>query len=132
MSLLQLGPQEPTEYLKNVSAQRWLCCSGCAHTWRFARTMCPACGHDEQQDREYFHVQGNADERVELCKRCNHYLLTMDVRDRLSAPDHRLAPLGLVHLDMLAPLAENLWNLPEMAGFPDLAGGPEPPEAERA
>ncbi len=117
MSLLQQGPQEPTEYLKNVSAQRWLCCSHCAHTWRIGRTVCPACAHDEKEDRRYFYVEGNNLERVELCNKCKHYLLTMDARDRITPPDHRLAPLGLIHLDILArqkgyaPQVELPWNM---------------------
>ncbi len=117
MSLLQPGPQEPTEYLKNVSAQRWLCCSHCAHTWRIGRTVCPACAHDEKEDRHYFYVEGNNLERVELCNKCKQYLLTMDIRDQLTPPDHRLAPLGLIHLDILArqkgysPQVELPWNM---------------------
>ena len=100
--MLQLGPQEPNEYLKNVSAQRWLCCPTCAHTWRISRTLCPSCGHDEHEEREYFNVEGHPLERVELCRHCKHYLLTVDMRERISALDHRLAPYGLVHLDILA------------------------------
>lgn len=116
MSLLQLGQQEPTEYLKNNSAQRWLCCSACAHTWRFSRTRCPECDTEKQNDREYFHVTDSNLERVELCPSCNHYLLTMDIRERVSPLDHRLAPLGLVHLDILArqqgytPMVLHPWN----------------------
>lgn len=119
MSLLRPGQQEPTEFLKNSSAQRWLCCSACAHTWRFSRTLCPECGADKQNDREYFHVADKNLERVELCPNCNHYLLTMDIRERLSPLDHRLAPLGLVHLDILArqqgyaPIVLRPWNLLE-------------------
>ncbi|QJT08993.1 formate dehydrogenase accessory protein FdhE [Oceanidesulfovibrio marinus] len=118
MSMLKQGEQEPTEYLKNSSAQRWLCCPSCAHTWRFRRTVCPSCGHDEQENREYYHVEGQTLERVELCRECNHYMLTMDVRDRITTPDHRLAPLSLLHLDMVAqqkgyePLTELPWNMP--------------------
>lgn len=117
MSLLQPGPEEPNEFLKNVSAQRWLCCSSCAHAWRLARTICPFCEHDEKKDREYFHVEDQMQERVETCKHCNHYLLTIDVRDRVAPVDHRVAPLGLIHLDLLArergylPLADTPWNL---------------------
>ena len=54
---------------------------------------------------------------MELCKQCNHYLLTMDIRDRVTPLDHRLAPLGLTLLDMLArqrgyaPLADLPWNM---------------------
>lgn len=116
MSLLQQGPQEPNEFLKNVSAQRWLCCSHCAHTWRIGRTVCPTCGHDEKEDRRYFYVEDNRLERVELCNHCKHYLLSMDIRDRLTPPDHRLAPLGCIHLDILArqkgyaPQVELPWN----------------------
>ncbi len=119
MSLLQQGPQEPTEFLKNVSAQRWLCCSHCAHTWRIGRTVCPSCSHDEKEDRRYFYVENNNLERVELCNKCKHYLLTMDIRDRITPPDHRLAPLGLIPLDILArqkgysPLVELPWNMGE-------------------
>ncbi|MGE4298036.1 MAG: formate dehydrogenase accessory protein FdhE [Desulfovibrionaceae bacterium] len=122
MSILQLGPQEPTEYLKNVSAQRWLCCASCAHTWRISRTLCPSCGQDTHEAREYFNVEGNPQERVELCRHCNHYLLTVDMRDRMTPVDHRLAPLGLVHLDMLAqqrgyqPQAVFPWTMPPRQG----------------
>ena len=117
MSLLRPGEQEPTEFLKNTSAQRWLCCSACAHTWRFSRTCCPECGEEKQNDREYFYVEDKNLERVELCPNCNHYLLTMDIRERISPLDHRLAPLGLAHLDILArqqgyaPLVQRPWNL---------------------
>lgn len=124
MSLLRTGQQEPTEYLKNSSAQRWLCCSTCAHTWRFSRTRCPECGVEKQNDREYFHVADKNLERVELCPNCNHYMLTMDIRERLSPLDHRLAPLGLAHLDILArqrgyaPLTPRPWNWVESESQP--------------
>ncbi len=116
MSVLQPGEQEPTEFLKNSSAQRWLCCSSCAHTWRFSRTHCPSCGHDEQENREYLFVEEQNLERVEFCKQCKHYLLTWDIRDKVSPIDHRLAPLGLIHLDIIArrqgyvPQVEMPWN----------------------
>ncbi|MGE4551974.1 MAG: formate dehydrogenase accessory protein FdhE [Desulfovibrionaceae bacterium] len=116
VSLLRLGEQEPTEYLKNVSGQRWLSCSVCAHQWRHVRTRCPGCEHDEQKDRQYLYVDGNIGERAEICPECHRYLLTLDAREMDAPPEPRTVALGLLHLDLLArarglaPLVPRPWN----------------------
>ena len=116
MALLRPGEYDSSEFLREGAGQRWLCCSLCSHQWRAGRVTCPSCGRQEQENREYLYTDEFGRERIEACRECGRYLLTMDVRERTDPLDHRIAPLGLVHLDILAqergftPLADRPWN----------------------
>ncbi|NDV26851.1 formate dehydrogenase accessory protein FdhE [Desulfovibrio sp. JC010] len=104
-------------YLKSHGGQRWLHCSGCGHEWRFKRNTCPWCENEDHEKMRYLQAEERQNERVDICKKCNHYFVTLDTRELVEQPDPRVAPLGLVHLDIKAqeenyqPLAETPWNV---------------------
>ena len=103
-------------YLQGEGGQRWLRCSLCAHHWRFARTVCPVCGNQDQEQMEFLFAEGEEHQRVEACLSCGHYLVTLDLRGLDEKPPWPAAALGLVHLDFLAqergltPAAPCAWN----------------------
>ncbi|MBI5522200.1 MAG: formate dehydrogenase accessory protein FdhE [Desulfarculus sp.] len=103
-------------YLQGEGGQRWLRCSLCAHHWRFSRTACPVCANDGQDQLEFFYAEGRENQRVDLCRRCGKYLVTLDARGQDAPPVWEVAALGLVHLDLLAqekglsPASWCAWN----------------------
>ena len=103
-------------YLEGTGGQRWLRCSLCAHHWRFSRTACPVCGNEDQNQLEFFYAEGRESERVDSCRQCRNYLITLDARGQDKPPVWEVAALGLVHLDLLAqqrgltPAAWCAWN----------------------
>ncbi|MCB2227383.1 MAG: formate dehydrogenase accessory protein FdhE [Desulfarculaceae bacterium] len=105
---------EPPElaFLQGESGQRWLRCSLCGHHWRFARLACPACGCEDSDQLDYFYAEGAEQERVDACRACGKYLVTLDLRERDQPPAWAGAGLGLIHLDLLAQeqgLIPNAW-----------------------
>jgi FdhE protein len=104
-------------YFTEDGGERWLRCGLCAHTWRFARIMCPFCENDDQETLEFFFVEDREHERAELCLKCRRYLLTLDLRKRAQEVVLDVASLGLVHLEVLAqqkgflPVAAVAWNV---------------------
>lgn len=108
---------EDNAYLKSHGGQRWLHCSGCGHEWRFKRNMCPWCENEDHEKMRYLQAQERANERVYVCESCRHYSVTVDTRELVEEPDPRVAPLGLVYLDIRAqeeefmPMAETPWNV---------------------
>ena len=104
-------------YLKSHGGQRWLHCSCCGHEWRFKRNTCPWCENEDIEKLRYLQAEERQNERVDVCESCKHYFVTIDTRELTDQPDPRVAPLGLVHLDIRAqekdylPLAETPWNV---------------------
>ncbi|CCO24133.1 formate dehydrogenase accessory protein FdhE [Maridesulfovibrio hydrothermalis] len=104
-------------YLKSHGGQRWMHCSCCGHEWRFKRNMCPWCESEDYKKLRYLQSEERQTERVDVCDTCKHYFVTIDTRELTEAPDPRIAPLGLVHLDIRAqekkykPMAETPWNI---------------------
>ena len=104
-------------YLKSHGGQRWLHCSCCGHEWRFKRNTCPWCENEDHEKLRYLQAEERNNERVDVCKSCNHYFVTIDTRELTEQPDPRVAPLGLVHLDIKAqeenflPMTETPWNV---------------------
>lgn len=103
-------------FLQGEGGQRWLRCSLCAHHWRFSRTVCPVCGNQDQDKLEFFYAEGRQRERVDCCRGCGKYVVTLDARGLDAVPVWEVAALGLVHLDLLAqereltPMAWCAWN----------------------
>jgi len=100
--------------------KRWLQCSVCAHEWRFRRHTCPRCENKDQDSLEYFFDQDSPvkdGERVSVCKVCNTYLLTIDLRKHIDPVNMDVAAMGMIGLETQArekgysPQAEMLWNL---------------------
>ncbi|NWH05563.1 formate dehydrogenase accessory protein FdhE [Desulfobacter latus] len=101
---------------------RWLQCSVCAHEWRFNRHICPRCENNDQTLLECFSDQDspvNDGEQVNVCKLCNTYLLTIDLRRHIDPVNMDVAVMGMNGLDLQArekgysPQAETLWHLME-------------------
>jgi FdhE protein len=102
--------------LKEKEGQRWLRCGFCAHTWRFHRTTCPFCDNQEPGHAEFFFVEGCEHERVEVCHKCNKYILSLDLRSLANEVVLEVADIGLLHLDAIAqekgflPMQGSLWQ----------------------
>lgn len=116
LSLLKKSGDD-NAYLKSHGGQRWLHCSCCSHEWRFKRNMCPWCESEDYEKLRYLQADEIKNERVDVCDCCNRYFVTIDTRELVVSPDPRVAPLGLVHLDIKAqeeeyiPMAETPWNV---------------------
>jgi len=86
-----------------VSGPRYLVCSRCATNWIFSRMTCPGCGETDgtklpifQEDELFPHM------RVDGCRSCHRYLLTVDLRR-----DARAVPI----VDELAALPLDLYAM---------------------
>ncbi|MGC9965553.1 MAG: formate dehydrogenase accessory protein FdhE [Syntrophobacteraceae bacterium] len=88
--------------LRSKEGQRWLRCGFCGAEWRFLRMSCPCCEGLEPDDREVLFVEGREHERVEVCRKCNKYVVGMDVRSLFAEFIPEVAALTLLHLDVLA------------------------------
>ena len=84
-----------------VSGPRYLVCSRCARNWIFSRMTCAGCGEADggklpifQAEKQFPHL------RVDGCRSCNRYLLTIDLRR-----DERAVPV----VDELAALPLDLY-----------------------
>jgi len=113
------GSWPELSYLEGKEGRRWLRCSFCGHEWPFMRTQCPFCETDNLDDIEIIFQEGRPYERAELCHACKKYVVSIDFRDLAYDLPHEVAPLGLVHLDILAqekgfsPGAVCPWNVLE-------------------
>jgi FdhE protein len=65
------------------------------------RVSCAVCGERNPDALQYFHDEGDAACRIDLCDSCRHYIKTIDVRP-LEAPDPVLEDLATLHLDVVA------------------------------
>jgi FdhE protein len=107
---------DPSEYLVSKAGMLWLHCSMCGHAWRFMRLVCPACGQEDHERQEVLASKERPEERLHVCLDCKHYLPVADLTKWHGPFDPDLAPLGLIHLDILArekgysPLVQRPWN----------------------
>jgi FdhE protein len=88
--------------LSGEGGKRSLHCSLCETVWTYPRLQCPFCENDNRKDLSYLRAENEEGLRVDLCKRCGHYLKTIDLRE-LSGPV--IVPLDDVatwHLDLVA------------------------------
>lgn len=120
-SIATLAKSQPVdlEALVGGGGQKFLHCSLCGHDWRFRRDACPACGNADPGIREVLHAENARHERIEACSKCKAYFPCLDLREFAEVPDLAAAPLGLMHLDLVAasrgfaPLAPAPWNTPD-------------------
>jgi FdhE protein len=111
------GSMPELSFLKGDEGQRWLRCSLCGHTWRFARLACPFCETENHASLQTYYVVGREQERVEVCEECRRYVVCLDLRGRFDEAVLEVAAIGLVHLDLLAqekgylPAALCAWNI---------------------
>jgi FdhE protein len=117
-SVATLAKAEPIdlESLVGGGGQKTLHCSLCDTEWRFRRDACPACENADPGTREMIHVAKAKQERIEACTKCKAYFPCIDLREYAFDPDLTVAPLGLMHLSIIAsekgyvPLAPAPWN----------------------
>ncbi len=105
-----------SEFLRGGGGRKHLHCSLCGHGWRIDRGMCPVCDNTDKDQREYFRVEGETVEKVEVCRKCGHYVPCVDLRELDGEPPLEALSLGMAHLDILArqkgyrPAAWLPWN----------------------
>ena len=117
-SVACLSRPEPTDLdnLVGGGGQKILHCSLCGNDWRFRRDACPACDNADPGSREILSVEKAKFERVDACTKCKAYFPCVDLREYADLPDLSVAPLALMHLDIIAaqkgyaPLATAPWN----------------------
>ena len=118
LAVLSRREQTDLDQLVGGGGRKYLHCSLCGHDWHYRRDACAACGNHDSNKREIRHAEEFPHERIETCSECNSYLLCIDLREESKIPALDVAPLGLVHLDLiahgdnLAPLNQFPWNTP--------------------
>lgn len=107
---------DESEFLVSKAGMLWMHCSMCGHDWRFMRLVCPSCGQNDHERLEVLSVEGRPEERVHACTECKRYLPVADLTKWRGPFNPDLAPIGLVHLDILAqergysPMVRRPWN----------------------
>ena len=81
---------------------RFLHCQLCGHEWRYPRLKCPSCKNEKAKELGYFESDQEKGFRVDFCKKCNHYIKTLDTRITGQPAPLELESLTTLHLDMLA------------------------------
>ena len=82
--------------------KRFLHCELCGYEWYYPRLKCPFCENDEPKKLGYFESEEEEGFRVDFCKKCNHYIKTLDMRVIEQPASLDLENLITLHLDMLA------------------------------
>lgn len=85
-----------------IEGERALHCLFCGTTWEYPRLKCPYCQNQDQNQLTYFQVEGEAENRVDICLVCRHYLKTIDSRETGGPLDFELEDYLTLHLDDLA------------------------------
>jgi FdhE protein len=107
---------ETSEFLIAKSGHLSLHCSLCGHLWQFSRQICPGCGETGHERRDLYLAEGRERERIHTCTACGQYLLVVNRVESDKPMDMDLAPVLLLHLDIVAqgkgylPLAVTAWN----------------------
>jgi FdhE protein len=81
---------------------RFLHCQLCGYEWRYPRLKCPFCENEKSKKLGYFKGDQEEGFRVDFCKKCNHYVKTLDMRVVGQPAPLELESLATLHLDMLA------------------------------
>ncbi len=82
--------------------KRFLHCSLCNMEWEYPRMKCPYCRNEDQAQLTYFQVEGEAENRVDICLLCRRYLKTIDSREKEETLDFEIEDYLTLHLDHLA------------------------------
>jgi FdhE protein len=82
--------------------KRILHCPLCSTEWEYPRMKCPYCQNEDQAQLTYFQVEGEAENRVDICLACRHYLKTIDSREMEGSLDFEVEDYLTLHLDHLA------------------------------
>ena len=95
------GSPPELSLLKGEHGLRHCRCSHCGFDWAIDRVSCSACGNRDAGSLQYFHVDGDASCRVDLCDSCHHFVKTIDLRGREDC-DPCLEDIATLHLDVVA------------------------------
>jgi len=82
--------------------QRYYLCSFCGFIWPGERLKCPFCERRNPEEHEYFYAKGEEIYRVDICKKCQQYIKTVDTRSLDYEPDLTLEDMTTLHLDIVA------------------------------
>jgi FdhE protein len=82
--------------------RRFLHCLLCGTEWESPRMQCPYCRNGDQEQHTYFQVEGEVENRVDICLACRHYLKTVDSREMEGPLDFEVEDYLTLHLDHLA------------------------------
>jgi len=85
-----------------AEGRRFLHCLLCGTEWEFPRIQCPYCRNQDQEQHTYFQVEGESENRVDICLACRHYLKTVDSREMEGSLDFEVEDYLTLHLDHLA------------------------------
>ena len=85
-----------------AEGRRFLHCLLCGTEWEFPRLQCPYCRNQDQEQHTYFQVEGESENRVDICLACRHYLKTVDSREMEGSLDFEVEDYLTLHLDHLA------------------------------
>jgi FdhE protein len=88
--------------LCSAEGERRLHCGTCATSWHFPRQTCPYCGNQEKEAKEYFTAGDERGYRVDLCRKCNCYLKTVDGRELGEGLPMDIEDVVTLPLDILA------------------------------
>ncbi|OQX10576.1 MAG: hypothetical protein BWK76_20515 [Desulfobulbaceae bacterium A2] len=107
----------PMLSISRDKGQRWLQCAQCSHEWQYPWGKCPWCEHESPEEKEYFFVEGEAEEKGFSCEHCQKYLLSLRRPTGLLDEDNDIAAISLAHLDLILqkkgyrPMADCAWNV---------------------
>ena len=82
--------------------KRFLHCELCGYEWYYPRLKCPFCENNEPKELGYFVSEEEEGFRLDFCRKCNHYIKTLDMRVIDSPAPLELENLITLHLDVLA------------------------------
>ena len=85
-----------------AEGRRFLHCLLCGTEWEFPRIQCPYCRNQDHEQHTYFQVEGESENRVDICLACRHYLKTVDSRELEGPLDFEVEDYLTLHLDHLA------------------------------
>ncbi|MBQ9537308.1 MAG: formate dehydrogenase accessory protein FdhE [Desulfovibrionaceae bacterium] len=108
---------ERNTYLLGGGGRKHLHCGLCGANWRFLRLACPVCGIAESKQIEILTCDEDSHgESLHWCAKCNSYLPTVDLRERIAIPNLDAQAFGMLHLELIAkekqlkPLHLSFWN----------------------
>lgn len=94
---------ERNTYLLEGGGRKHLHCGVCGANWRFLRLACPSCGIANSKQIEILTCEDNTHgESLDWCNKCNAYLPTVDLRERLNIPNLDAQAIGMLHLELIA------------------------------
>ncbi len=77
-------------------------CPRCHASWQEKRLSCPHCGNDDHSTLHYLQIEGDAVNKIQICKDCGGYMKIIDTRQLLAKPDPSMLDLQTIHLDIVA------------------------------